>query len=121
MKDRYRLDDNERDISEEDMNEARRQAAEGVCIGFHGKGPYGQLRDWLGFENLSIAFYEEPDMVHDMVEHWTALFVKQLERLPADLPIDECHWWEDMAGKNGPFVGPDMFREFLQQAGPNSI
>jgi uroporphyrinogen decarboxylase len=53
-------------------------------------------------------------MIHDMIEHMTELVVRQIRRLPANLPIDHVGWWEDMASKNGPFVGPKMFREFLQ-------
>jgi uroporphyrinogen decarboxylase len=53
-------------------------------------------------------------MVRDMVEHWAELCARQIERLPRDFPIDHVSWWEDMAGKNGPLVGPKLFREFLQ-------
>ena len=77
-------------------------------------GPYGQLREFMGFENLSTAFYDYPDMIHNMVETWTELLLRQVESIPADLPIDEIMWWEDMASRNGPFVSPQMFREFLQ-------
>jgi uroporphyrinogen decarboxylase len=38
----------------------------------------------------------------------------QIDRLPADIQIDYVKWWEDMASKNGPFVSPKQFREFLQ-------
>ncbi|MCK4282824.1 MAG: hypothetical protein KAX44_00800, partial [Candidatus Brocadiae bacterium] len=54
------------------------------------------------------------DMIHDMVDSWTELLLDQAGRIPEDLVIDEVMWWEDMACKNGPFVSPAMFREFLQ-------
>ena len=70
----------------------------------------------MGMENLSYAFYEQPDMVRDMAEHWGELIARQLESLPPDIRIDWFFWWEDMASKNGPLVGPIQFREFLQPA-----
>jgi len=53
-------------------------------------------------------------MIHDMVEHIIEMSLYQLRQLPADVPVDHSGWWEDMAGRNGPFVGPRMFRDFLQ-------
>ena len=114
MKERYRLDDPTREIPTQEIETARKGAAEGRIIAVNGPGPYGVLRDWMGFENLSIAFYEYPEMIHDMVEHLAALAVNQLRKIPTDIPIDFVSYWEDMASKNGPFVGPSMFREFLQ-------
>ena len=114
VKERYRLDDPVRQTPASAIRAAREAAAAGHmitvgCIGF-----YGQLRNWMGFSNLSLAFYDYPEMVHDMVSHWAELSARQIDALPDDLPVDQVAWWEDMASKNGPFVSPGMFREFLQ-------
>lgn len=114
MKERYRFDDPSREIPQKEIDELAANAAKGMMVSVSPPGPYGMLRGWMGFENLSVAFYEYPDMIHDMIEHTTELTVRQIRRLPAELPIDLSNWWEDMASKNGPFVGPRMFREFLQ-------
>ena len=79
-------------------------------------GMYAMLRSWMGMENLSFAFYDYPDMIHDMVETWAELCATQIERLPPDIPIDHVSWWEDMAGSNGPLVAPRQFPEFLTRA-----
>ena len=114
MKERYRLDDPVREIPAEEIEKARAGVVEGCMLNVGAPGPYGVLRSWMGFENLSLAFYEYPDMIHDMVGHLAALAVNQIRKIPEDVPIDFVSYWEDMASKNGPFVGPDMFREFLQ-------
>jgi uroporphyrinogen decarboxylase len=114
MKERYRFDDAIRDIPQEKILQARQAATEGKMISVFCPGPYGMLRAWMGFENLSVAFYDYPYMIHDMVEHMTELAVRQIRKLPADLPIDFSGWWEDMSSKNGPFVSPTAFRNFLQ-------
>jgi len=114
MKTRYRLDDDDRAYPPEALEGARDAAAAGKAIGVFFVGFYGQLRMWMGMENLSYAFYDFPEMIHDMVEHWAELCARQLERLPADIMIDQVMWWEDMACKNGPLVSPAVFTEFLQ-------
>ena len=114
MKERFRHDDPLRRIMSEDLQETRKGIAQGKAVSIDMMGPYGRLREWMGFENLSIAFYEQPDMIHEMVEHWTDLGIQQIRALPEDIPIDRIGWWEDMACKNGPLVSPTMFREFLQ-------
>jgi uroporphyrinogen decarboxylase len=114
MKQRYRPDDAVRAIPATEIEAARAGAAQGRMVCVNAPGPYGVLRSWMGFENLSLAFYEHPDMIHDMVEHLAALTVGQIRKIPADVPIDFVSFWEDMASKNGPFVGPAMFRDFLQ-------
>ena len=70
MKERYRLDDPARRIPPERIEEARRAVAAGSAIRMFASGLYGQLRAWMGIENLSYAFYDYPDMIRDMVEHW---------------------------------------------------
>lgn len=114
LKKRYVMDDPMRAIDEKQIGSIREAQANGKSINVHVTGFYGQLRHWMGVENLSYAFYDYPDMIHDMVEHWSRMAARQIEQLPPDIRIDRVDWWEDMAGKNGPLVGPGVFREFLQ-------
>jgi uroporphyrinogen decarboxylase len=114
LKERYRLDDPARASQEQDVDEARQAQAKGSSISVSFTGFYGQMRHWMGMENLSYAFYDYPAMVHDMVTHWAELCARQIEQLPDDIPIDRVNWWEDMASKNGPLVSPATFRRFLQ-------
>jgi len=114
MKERYRLDDPVRAQAAGGVENLRKGVKEGRCVAAMFCGFYGQLRNWMGMENLSMAFYDYPEMIHDMVMHWAELCARPLESLPPDIPIDFVSWWEDMASKNGPLCGPDLFREFLQ-------
>ncbi|MFW6158273.1 MAG: hypothetical protein ACOC8E_02815 [Planctomycetota bacterium] len=82
------------------------------CGGF-----YGWLRNWMGVENASMIFYDDPDLVHEMFG-WMADYVIELIRRTADLlrmpdlKIDAGTWWEDMCYRGGPLISPAMFREF---------
>ena len=114
MKGRYRIDDPARAVPGEELVAARRAQVEGKGVRVFFSGFYGQLRHWMGMQNLSYAFYDYPQMVEDMVDHWAELCARQIERLPPDVVIDQVNWWEDMASKNGPLVSPATFRRFLQ-------
>ena len=41
---------------------------------------YWKARDWVGFENLSLMFYDDPALVHDMMEHVTLFLMDALQR-----------------------------------------
>ncbi len=114
MKERFRFDDPIRALDETNIGQVREGIRSGKGVSIFLCGPYGQLRNWMGMEKLSVAFYDYPEMIHDMCELWGELCARQLEKLPADIVIDHVGWWEDMASKNGPLVGPKQFREFLQ-------
>ncbi len=48
-------------------------------ITFHFSGPFWQMREWLGFEQLCVLFYDDPDMVRDMVAFWTDYVTQLME------------------------------------------
>jgi len=114
MKARFRVADPTRMLPADQPERLRKAAQEGKAIVLYVCGFYGQLRNWMGMERLSTAFYDYPEMVHDMADHWAEMTARQLETLPPDIRLDMVFWWEDMASKNGPLCGPNLFREFLQ-------
>ncbi|MFH1566410.1 MAG: uroporphyrinogen decarboxylase family protein, partial [Gemmatimonadota bacterium] len=114
MKERYRLDDPAREVPDAVVADARLARDEGRSVRVFFTGFYGQLRHWMGMEGLSLALFDYPEMIHDMVEHWSELALRQLHQLPDDVVVDQIDWWEDMAGRNGPLLSPTLFRRFLQ-------
>jgi len=76
-------------------------------------GGFDQPRQLLGEEGLCIAFYEEPEMIEDMLATMADTAVKVIERVGDVVPIDNLAIHEDMAGKTGPLIGPQFVREFL--------
>lgn len=112
-RERYRFDDPTRFLAESEIAMVRRAVLDGRMVNVSLLGFYGQLRNWMGIENLSLALYDQPGMVEEMVDHWSELCARQIDRLPADIPVDHVWWWEDMASKNGPLLSPAQFRRFI--------
>jgi len=79
---------------------------------FH-RGVYGFVRARMGDENLAYAFYDQPELVHDMMESYTDMAILVWEKQVAEVEFDLIECWEDMASKNGSLISPDMFREFM--------
>jgi hypothetical protein len=77
------------------------------------RGVYGFARERMGDENLALAFYDSPDMVHDMMNSYTDMAIKVWEKMTADVEFDLIECWEDMASKNGALISPQMFDEFM--------
>jgi len=74
---------------------------------------YGWLRNWIGVENFSMMFIEEPEWVEEMMEHITVLALKVLEKLAGKCKIDRMDWWEDMCYKQGSLLSPAMFKQYM--------
>jgi len=66
----------------------------------------------LGMERFLMAFHDEPDLIHDMFDHWGRFTVGLLRRALRNVRVDFAMFGEDLAGKNGPLVSPAMYREF---------
>ena len=87
-----------------------------VCLLGNGTfGLYSQLRSWVGTENISYMFYDDPALVEDMVEHHTDFLLALVERAIRDVRFDYFNFFEDCAGKGGPLFGPDQFRRFFMK------
>ncbi len=78
----------------------------------HG-GVYGFARRMMGDTNLAYAFYDDPTLVHDIMDTYTEVALEIWERMTCVVDFDLVECWEDMASKNGAIISPDMFREFM--------
>jgi uroporphyrinogen decarboxylase len=74
---------------------------------------FGFVRELMGPERTLFAFYDEPDLVHDIMETQTELVLGLLPRVIDDAPLSGIFFWEDMCYRGGPLISPAMFREFM--------
>lgn len=83
-------------------------------LGLHlGGGFYGSLRDWMGVEGLSEAFYEQPAFIHEVLDSVCECMIKSAQRALSSVEFDFASYWEDMAYNKGPLMSPVMFGEFM--------
>jgi len=80
----------------------------GGCFGF-----YSMLRNWIGTENLCYLFYDDPKLIEECLETLGEFALRVFEKAVTQVPFDFYYIHEDMAGKGGPLMGPDLFRKFI--------
>jgi len=76
-------------------------------------GFFGQARSLMGLERLSVTFYRDPKLVHDIMDFWADFVIETMREAVERARIDFVTIWEDMAYRNGPLISPKMFREFM--------
>jgi uroporphyrinogen decarboxylase len=84
-----------------------------VQLGWFPYGLFGTLRDMMGVEELLITFYDDPALIHDMMDYLTDFWISIYEKVCRTVRVDAIHMWEDMSGKNGSLISPAMVREFM--------
>ena len=77
-------------------------------------GPFWQLREWMGMENLCIAFLAEPEFVGEMIDFWSGFVITILKRFLPHVQPDRVQINEDMAYKAHSMISPALTRRFLQ-------
>jgi hypothetical protein len=82
-------------------------------VGIFPWGVFGTLRDILGAEECLLAFYDEPAMVHDIIDTNVSLWLALYARAAQAVQIDHIHIWEDMSGKQGSLISMGMVEDFL--------
>lgn len=103
---------------EERVNHDRVKAAanareNGALTLFSIPGGFDMPRELMGEEELCIAYYEQPELITDMLDTCAETVLKTMERLEGRLVIDNLFVHEDMAGKSGPLIGPALYDEFV--------
>jgi len=88
-----------------------------LCLLTNGTfGLYSQLRSWVGTENLSLLFYDDPALIEEMVESHVDFLLALIEKALQQVQFDYFNFFEDFAGKGGPLISPQLFRKFLLPA-----
>lgn len=76
-------------------------------------GPFWQLREWCGLENLCIMMVEQPEFVEEMATFWGQFVATMLDTFLPDFVPDSLLVQEDMAYKAHSMISPEMAYRFL--------
>lgn len=81
-------------------------------IGFHGDGTFA-IPDGNGIYELAYAMTDDPDSVKAQAEKMADEAIERNKRRQA-AGVDVLLLCSDYCFNSGPFISPDMFREFIQ-------
>jgi uroporphyrinogen decarboxylase len=76
-------------------------------------GFYWRAREFMGTENLSLAWYDYPDLMHEMMEFFADFIIETSRPVLEKIQVDCFVLNEDLSMKGGPLLGPDTYREFI--------
>ena len=79
-----------------------------ACTGF-----YGVARAWMGTENLSLAFYDQPRLCEEMFEFIADFIIGVTTPIVNEVDFDYFNFFEDLAFKTAPLISPASFRRFI--------
>ena len=74
---------------------------------------FGWPRSLMGAENLLLAYYDDPDLIHAICDYHLQFIKVLFEKALQGAEFDFAFVWEDMSYRNGPLISPAMFREFM--------
>lgn len=83
------------------------------ALGLGIPGPFWQMRDWCGFENLCMMMAEKTDFIEEMVLFWRDFVLRVLEPFLKGIAFDYVILNEDMAYKEKSMISPAMTEKFL--------
>lgn len=70
-------------------------------------------REIMGDEGHLYAFYDEPELLHDIAEYICGIYETKLMRVIRMLQPDVIYFMEDLSGCNGPLLSGEFFDEFV--------
>ncbi len=75
---------------------------------------FGGIRWLLGDEECLLSFYTQPDLIADIMNHLTDLYLHVFGAVVGQgVRVDSIHMWEDMSGRQGSLISPAHFRQFM--------
>ena len=93
---------------------ARAHLEAGRVVSVSIPGGYDTPRQLMGDAEACMAFYLQPEVIHDILQTVSDTAFQVLERVSARVQVDKLSVHEDMAGKSGPLLGPNLVTQFIK-------
>ena len=75
-------------------------------------GMFGGPRNLVGVERLCTLFHDDPTFVEEMMETIADFIIAMMGKILDHTDVDVYGFWEDMAYKTGPLIGPTALRRY---------
>lgn len=83
-------------------------------LGLHCGSLVGQLRNWIGFEELCYLPLEDEELFEEIIDTIGELHYRNVEaQLKTGVQFDYAHFWEDICGNDGPLMSPAIYRDVV--------
>ena len=92
---------------------AQKAQKEGALVIADMPGGFDFPRQLMGEEQVCYCYYDQPELMEDILNTIGNTAYKVLDIISDKLTIDNLCVHEDMAGKSGPLIGPDLIRQFI--------
>jgi uroporphyrinogen-III decarboxylase len=97
-----------------EVEDARRRQAEGSLVVAAIPGAFDTPRELMGDERACMCYYDQPEMMQDILGTLAETATRVLEKVGERLAIDQVSVSEDLAGKSGPLVGPSQVDAYFR-------
>ena len=84
-----------------------------LSLGGYPLGIFGTLAHLIGYEKLFIYYYDKPDLLKDILNTFTDVWIAVWEEVISRVDIDCVHIWEDVSTGTASMVSPAIFKEFM--------
>lgn len=84
-----------------------------LALGGFPLGFFGTLVHFMGYMNLFYYYYDHPNLIHDILQHLTNLWLAIWEEVVAQVEVDVIHIWEDISATKDSMVAPATVKEFM--------
>jgi len=79
-------------------------------------GVFEQVHYLMSMEEALVAFYEEPEAMHELIDYITEFEVKYAQLLCENYHPDALFHHDDWGSQYSSFLSPEMFEEFIVPA-----
>lgn len=108
------FEDGEDRINWDQLEKAKVAQQEGALVLAGIPGAYDIPRELMGEEMSCMAYYDQPELMQDIIDTIHATSKRVLEEVSRHITIDQLSVHEDMAGRSGPLVGPTQIADYFK-------
>jgi hypothetical protein len=106
-----RLQPDPRRIAPDIEERLRKKLSSKLPVCFAAGSLMGWIRNWMGLENMVYLMFDRRDVYADMVMTIADLTCWAADQILPRIQADLAHSWEDICGRGGPLISPDVFDE----------
>lgn len=104
---------NEQRIDWDQVEQAKKQQQQGGLVLASIPGGFDFPRQLMGEERICMCYYDDPELMQDIMNTVSETAYQVLNRISDHVIIDNLCVHEDMAGKSGSLIGPNLIKEYI--------